>query len=381
MTIKLAVVFGAVLLGVTGLILAASLDCQERAAPASRPAAPPPAAPMQWRGLAIQVQSGYQPVEQFVPLLHEVAELGANAVLLITAAFMEHAESQMIFIEARKMPAPDDFKTIVRAGRRAGLDVILMPIVLLAKPRGSEWRGVINPPDWNDWWRQYRELIIYTCEIAREGGATGLMVGSELVSTEKHTAEWLKVIEIAREHFYGGKLGYSANWDHYRSIKFWDKLDFIGMTSYFTLADAKSPTVEQIVAKWQPIREEVLAWQREVGKPLVFTEVGWCSQEGAAMAPWNYYQNQKATVAGHEEQRRLYEAFLRVWDGAPGVTGALWWEWSSNPGGAEDFGYSPRGKPAEEVLRRWFQEGRTPPSPPTASAPAEPAPQTAPRTP
>ncbi|RMF76353.1 MAG: hypothetical protein D6744_12415, partial [Planctomycetota bacterium] len=81
-------------------------------------------------------------------------------------------------------------------------------------------------------------------------------------------------------------------------------------------------------------------------------------QEGAATAPWNYYQNMKATPAGHEEQRRLYEAFLRAWDGADGLAGVIWWEWTDAPGGGEDFNYTPRGKPAEKVLRRWFQQTR-----------------------
>ncbi len=389
MTARLAIPVSIVVFGVTGLILAGNLDCSDHAPPATPPGPPAVVTPMTYRGMAIQIQTSYQAVQQFVPLLKEVADLGANTVLLITAGYMEHAESQMIYIEARKTPTPEDFKTIIREARKLDLQVIVMPIVLLSKPRGSEWRGVINPPDWDDWWRQYREFIAYFCEIARDGGANALMVGSELVSTEdkKYTPEWLKVIELARANFYGGQLGYSANWDHYRPVKFWDKLDFIGMTSYYTLADKKNPSVDEIVAKWMPIRDEITAWQREIGKPLLFTEVGWCSQEGAAMAPWNYYQFQKATPAGLEEQRRLYEAFLKVWDGTPGVAGIIWWDWSQANDAAgklndlpeADFGYSPRGKPAEQVLRRWFAKYRStsPPSPTGPGASSTPASQPA----
>ena len=348
------------------VMLAGTWGHGKSAATNDTPASGPPMQSMQYRGLAIQVQSGYRPLEHYLPLLREVKELGANTVLLCTAGFMEHAESQTIYIEARKTPAPDEFIAIVRAAREQDLQVILMPIVLLARPRGSEWRGVIQPPDWDDWWRQYREFITYFCTIAREGQATALMVGSELVSTEKFTDRWLEIIALAREHFYGGLLGYSANWDHYRPIKFWEKLDFVGMTSYFTLADRESPTVEEIVARWEPVYEEITEWQRKVGKPIVFTEVGWCSQEGAATAPWNYYHNQKATPAGHEEQRRLYQAFLNVWDGVPHIAGAIWWEWARDGGGAGDFGYTPRGKPAEQVLRAWFDKHRAATSQPAA---------------
>ncbi len=313
---------------------------------------------LRYRGLAIQVASGwYKPVETYVPMLEEIAGLGANTVLLSVAGHMEHATSQSIYRDLTKIPPPDDFKTIIARARDLGLKVIIMPIVLLRNPRGSEWRGVIEPPDWDEWWDEYREFILFFADIAREGHADALIVGSELVSTEKQTSRWLALIDAVRPRFHGGKLGYSANWDHYRPVEFWDALDFIGMTSYYTLADKKNPTVEEIVAKWEPIRKDILAWQRRIGKPILMTEVGWCSQEGAGQAPWNYYQNQVATAAGHEEQRRLYEAFIRVWSDTPELMGVIWWEWSTTPGGPDDFGYTPKGKPAEELLRRWFATG------------------------
>ncbi len=332
--------------------------------PTSPPAASAPAERLAqsdrvpWRGLAIQVASGHRPLETYGPLLDEIAALGANTVLLSVAGHMEHATTQTIFIDARKAPAPEDFKALVRHARQVGLRTVVMPIVLLRNPRGSEWRGVIEPPDWDDWWEQYTEFVLYFADIAREAPADALIVGSELVSTEKYTARWEKLIAAVRPRFWGGKLGYSANWDHFRPVEFWDQLDFIGMTSYFTLADHKNPTVGDIVQKWEPIRKDILAWQRRIGKPILMTEVGWCSQEGAAMAPWNYYQNQKATPEGLEEQRRLYEAFLNVWGDEPELLGVIWWEWDASPGGPEDFGYSPKAKPAEQVLRRWFAAGR-----------------------
>lgn len=307
-----------------------------------------------WRGVAIQLNNGWTPLQTYVPMLREIAELGADTVLLSTAAHMEHAKAQALFIDHRFTPGRDELAALLKEARKLGLRTILMPIVLIRHPRGSEWRGVIEPPDWKEWWREYREMIGYFADAAREGGADAFMVGSELVSTEKNQAEWLEVIKLARERF-PGLLSYSANWDHYKPVKFWDKLDFISMTSYYTLADKKGASVEEIVKRWQPIRREIGEWQKTIRKPLVLTEVGWCSQEGAATAPWNYYQNQKPSPAGLEEQRRLYEAFIRAWDGAPGLGGVIWWEWTDDAGGADDFSYSPKGKPAEGVLREWLR--------------------------
>lgn len=315
-----------------------------------------------FRGMAIQLASGWKPVETYGPLIDEVAALGANTVLLSVSGYMEHARSQAIYIDTRKVPSGDDLKTLISRARERELHVILMPIVLLRNPRGNEWRGIIEPPSWDAWWQEYEEFILHFADIAREAEADALLVGSELLSTEKFEARWEKLIAAVRPRFHGGKLGYSANWDHYRPIRFWQHLDFIGLTTYNTLSDRKNPTVDEVADKWREIRATILDWQRQVGKPLVMTEVGWCSQEGAAMAPWNYYQNQTASPEGHEEQRRLYEAFLRAWADTPELLGVVWWEWSSAPGGAGDFGYTPRGKPAEDVLRSWFRAGRSPPT-------------------
>ena len=336
----------------------------------AEPPTPPKAVHVPWRGMSIQLRKGPGALETYGPLLDQLADLGANTVLLSVAGYMEHARAQSIYIEARHTPSPQDFKTLIRHAHQRGLRTIVMPIILLKHPRGSEWRGVIDPPRWDEWWKDYRDFLKYFADQAADARADAFIVGSELVSTERNTRQWETTIWTARAHF-NGLLGYSANWDHYKPIKFWHLLDFVGMTSYYTLADHKNPTTDEIVARWRPIYQEIMNWRRSLGKPLVLTEVGWCSQEGAATAPWNYYQNMHATPAGHEEQRRLYEAFLRVWDDAPGLLGVMWWEWTAEPGGPSDFNYTPRNKPAEKVLRRWFAQGQPP-----ATRPATPRTQT-----
>jgi hypothetical protein len=349
-------------------------------ATASAPAAPPewppagerPAlAPLRYRGVAFQVQTNYRVLETFTPVLDEIAALGADTVLIATAGWMEHARSQALVIEQRKTPGREDFVALLRAARARGLQVMLMPMVLLSHPRGTEWRGMIEPPDRPRWWRDYRDFINYFADIANEGQATALLVGSELVRVETETEEWVKTIAAVRER-YSGQVGYSANWDSYEKVQFWDRLDFVGMTSYFKLVEHEQPTVAELVERWRPIHASVVAWQKQLGRPIVLTEVGWCSQVGAAAAPWNYYQNPRATPEGLEEQRRLYEAFVSVWLDTPGLSGVIWWEWPPEAGGLDDYGYTPKGKPAERVLREWL-DATVPhrPAPPT-TRPARP---------
>ena len=72
---------------------------------------------------------------------------------------------------------------------------------------------------------------------------------------------------------------YSANWDHYQTDKigFWSELDYIGMTSYYKLAKKANPDITEVNSNWKRIKKEILEFQRDVGKPILFTEVGWCA--------------------------------------------------------------------------------------------------------
>ncbi len=311
----------------------------------------------QYRGMAIQLHGGGGVYDRYNRLIPEVADLGANTVLLVVHGWQEHGGSLDLHIDAQKTAHAEDVGKLCDLARVHGLRTILMPVVLLSQPRGSEWRGKIVPAnrDWDGWFRRYTQFIVHFAKVAERHKVDVLMVGSELIKTEQYTKRWRRVIQEARQH-YRGRLGYSANWDHYQTTKigFWPELDCVGMTSYYELAEAANPSIDEIDRNWVRIREEIRAFHREVGKPIFFTEVGWCSQEGAAHEGWNYYANQKATEAGQREQLVLYESFIKTWSTEPYVGGIIWWELDLSAGGKDDYNYTPRGKLAEALLRFWF---------------------------
>jgi hypothetical protein len=189
-----------------------------------------------------------------------------------------------------------------------------------------------------------------------------LVIGSELVSTESHTEQWLTTIAKVRS-WYHGKLTYSANWDHYSGIKFWDKLDFIGMNSYWKLGENRDVSVEQIKSNWQKIQAELFPFIEKTGRPLLFTEVGWCSMANMAYEPWDYTKSESRVPTDNELQRKLYEGFFESWHGDPRLGGLSIWEWTPEPDADDPTGqalkrrgYTPEGKPAEQVLRTWFDK-------------------------
>jgi len=324
---------------------------------APRPADLPPPGPP-FYGLSWQVHQSQGIVEEARLMLGQIAELGADTVLISNPGYQENASSESFEVNEKVTPSREQWREIFKIAHDHHLRIALMPIILLSNPRGTEWRGVINPPSWDDWFEQYTKFVVYFAKIAAVNHVEIFSVGSELVSTERYTDRWRSVIREVRK-VYSGKLTYSANWDHYKVVEYWDDLDLVGMTSYYKLADEPVPTLDTLMREWAPIKEGILLWQSRIGKPLLFTEVGWCSQEGTAIEPWNYYYKQKATEGGLEEQRRCYRAFMDTWKNTPQVGGVLWWEWMNTPGGPSDFNYTPRGKPAEKELRAWFKEMHT----------------------
>ena len=80
------------------------------------------------------------------------------------------------------------------------------------------------------------------------------------------------------------------------------------------------------------------------------TEVGYASRDGAAGAPWDYTGRGKLDL---EEQRRCYAALRDAWSGVEELGAIFIWNWHGK-GGRRDRDYTPRGKPAEKVLRKWW---------------------------
>ena len=313
-----------------------------------------------YRGAGMQIQR-VDWIDKYKKSIDEIAALGCDTVSLVIDTRMENGTTSLIWLDMRKTPTPEKLADLIQHAKSKNLRVILMPIVLLDKPEGNEWRGTIKPPYWPDWFDSYREMLIHFAWIAEQNKVDVLSVGSELVSSEKERTEWRKTINAVREVF-SGQLTYSANWDHYQSIPFWKELDLIGMNSYWSL-DLDPPgsknhmkekvTVEKIVENWQYIQEDLLAFQRKMGKPILFLEIGWCSMANAAHEPWDYTRTDDFDV-DNELQRKLYEGFFRAWHDKPGLGGFVVWEWTPAEVAEDDKGYTPENKPAQEVIRQWL---------------------------
>ena len=301
-------------------------------------------------------------MDKYKQSIDEIAALGADTVKFVVDSRQETVKSTHIFLDMRMTPTPDQLADLIKHAKSKKLRVILMPIVLLDNPRGMDWRGVIAPDKdyggWDEWFDSYRNMLFHFAWIAEANGVDVFVVGSEFVSAEKETDQWVKTIGEVRKVFHG-RLTYSSNWDHFTKVGFWDHLDLIGMNSYWKFGEKGSsdenPSVDHIMARWKEIQNEVVPFVQKQKKPLVFLEIGWFSQKNVAYEPWDYTQDQPIDL---ELQRKLYEGFFRSWWGNPQLGGFSVWEWPPVEGGAKDNGYTPKNKPAEKVLREWLAKPR-----------------------
>lgn len=330
-------------------------------------AAPAPGAPVR-RPIQVRTLWGTPPAERGVglglfsadptfryrALVDEVAATGATHISVVWVWWQEDLRATRISNVPGWSATDEQVQDTLRYARDKGLHVTAFPIVRLKKSSRDEWRGRIAPEREDDWWQSYTDFILHAAEVAKASGAERLCVGSELLSREAMRGRWVEVIDRVRMAAPELELLYSANWDHFEAVSFWDKVDVVGMTAYWELTRDPEASVTDLMLSWQSIRPQVEDFARRLGRSIIFTEVGYPSIDGGAAWPWD---ETRTAPLDQEEQRRAYEAFVRAWSGASALTGVYFWNWFGF-GGPKDGNYTPRDKPAADVLRAWYrQEG------------------------
>lgn len=327
------------------------------ASPSPAPYVPvhaPAAGPFQ-KGIGLGLFSAL-PGYDYTAFLDEIASQGATDVAITVAWSQETIRDTVVAPRDGVAPSAQNLVGTMAAARARGLRVLLLPILRIHTRAKGEWRGKIDFSDVKQldlWWHSYTAYILEMARAAQAAGAERLSIGSELLALEGQRPRWVELARQVRAVF-AGKLLYSANWDHVEGVTFWDVVDEAGMTAYFELAaPAPQPTTAQLVTAWQRWTPGLAAFAARVGRPVVITEFGYPSLEGAHRAPWD--ETRKAPL-DLEGQRRCYEAFVTAVGHAPWLRGVYAWNWFGG-GGVTDGDYTPRGKPAALELRRYFRTG------------------------
>ena len=166
-------------------------------------------------------------------------------------------------------------------------------IKVMIKPQIWIWRGeytgylkMETEEKWKELEKSYRDFILDYARLAQETNAELFCIGTELETfIENRPAFWEQLIDDVKA-IYKGKLTYAANWDAYKRVNFWKKLDYIGVDAYFPISNEATPTVTLAREGWQQWKQELRDVATTHERPILFTEFGYRSRDYSGKEPW-----------------------------------------------------------------------------------------------
>lgn len=274
-------------------------------------------------------------------MLDRVASYGVNAIALVPYGFYRASDVSIRFGGAN-MEAPELIEGVAALAHARGIKVMLKPQIWSRNsfPGNIEVSGRIRRAKF---FEQYRRFLEFYAQLATRIHADIFCVGVELAKMTQYEAEWRTLIARARQ-LYAGPLVYAAiQGPEFENIRFWDALDYIGLNNYYPLPDDLS--THAVVRK-------VEAVERRFKRPVIFPEAGFCSMKAPHRAPWDETPRELSLV----DQARCYEAIFRAFYRKPWFKGVYWWKVGTNgTGGPQDGSHTPWGKPAMDVLSKWYK--------------------------
>jgi hypothetical protein len=266
-------------------------------------------------------------------------------------------------------PFEENRRAVLAAVRQAharGLRVFLVPHLWV---ESGGWRALIDPGDdaaWERWTNAYRAFLMTWAEVAREGDVDMLSVGVELRSwvTTPRARSMLGIIADVRR-VYHGLLTYSANWDDVEDTLIFGALDLVGINAFYPLADHEGATGDELMAGGRQVAAKLAAFARVMERPIVLTEIGYTTRPDPAVKPWEWPDGMQGVRVDERAQADAYRALIAPFLGARWCAGFFVWRVYADPDDVSqeaEWGFSPRGKLAELVLRdaftaRWAVDG------------------------
>ena len=242
-------------------------------------------------------------------------------------------------------------RSVIRQARGLDLRVALKPQILVP----GSWAGEIAAHDeagWSCWFSAYQALLLPLARLAEAEGVELFVAGTELKRTETRP-QWQALLRSLRAVF-NGRLSYVFHApEDVAKFSALAQLDWVGLSLYPRLG--RSPAEAFRATAWQ--RFKLGRWARAQTRPVWIAEVGIPSRAGAGEAPWLWDDRR----AGRREPDPAYQATaLAYWlEALSGGwnRGTLIWNWFSDPqaGGPLDTDFTPQNKPAEAVLRCFWQ--------------------------
>lgn len=302
-------------------------------------------------------ESDTKQVEQTLDTLKDIGVTHISVVLFI---YQDRQDSTEIYEDPYVTLPEHQLINYIRAAKERGFTLQLRPFLGVSEgDDDSVGRWNISPTNTDKWFLSYGKKILMYAKIAQAENVEVFGIGSEMSSLSGETDQWQNLIEKVRSVYYGEIL-YAANWDDFSegvfktNIGWLENVDTIGVDAYYPLKVGENPSVEELLEAWGDW-EGIFERLDKSDKKIIVAEVGIASTEDHFDEPWkfDFGEDAKADLAAQE---KYYEASFRFFQNK--VDGIYWWvidDGLSPKTSKIDKGFGPLGKPAEDLLRKWYK--------------------------
>jgi len=145
---------------------------------------------------------------------------------------------------------------------------------------------------------------------------------------------------------------FAGSYNHFINTRLWNHIDIMGINAYFNLDNAEPPSPFVINETWNYWLNLIDRYSHTHDKPVMITEAGYMSRPDAARNSGDFSGTQ---VSDMTVQAQCYEALLSQAGNFSSIKGLFFWQWELGEKGRTDTSdYTPRGKTAEEIVRKYW---------------------------
>ena len=326
------------------------------------------------RGMTIgPIENAYHPglgygSPAYARTLDETVKLGAGWIALTPFGRVNDLSGNGVDLtfEAPFEKNRADIARAIDQAHQRGLKVMLVPHLWV---ESGAWRAEIDPKSdegWARWTKSYSNFVEAWAKVAADHDAEMLSAGVELRSwvTTSRAPTFSQLLGRLRKIYTKGLITYSGNWDDVDQTVILGELDVIGINAFYPLAEKEGANEAELRAGGKRVLDKVRALSSAWRKPVLFTEIGYTTRKDPAYKPWEWPDAMKNVVVDEDAQALAYHALLAPLLEEPSFMGFFVWRVYADPDDVSqesEWGFSPRGKRAELVVRdayraRWITD-------------------------
>jgi hypothetical protein len=284
--------------------------------------------------------------QDFTTNILELKSIGVNTLFLTPYYFTPNPTSNRIDSTSQTIP-DSQLCSAITIAQQAGIKVILKPHIdcLDGQPR-----YLIDPQDYNSWMERYKVFLQKYLVIAHQFGLTSFVVATELDNIIKNKI-FIGFCDSVRTA-YNVTIILSTSYNHFTQSDIWKHVDVLGINAYLNLDNSEKPQEATLHETWNYWLNMINQFSELHGKPVMLTEVGFMSRGNAAKNPGDFSGNDPVD---YKLQDQCYHALLSQACQFDNIKGIFFWQWELGTSGMNsERDYTPKGKPAENTIKRYW---------------------------